>query len=310
MKRSPRGSIFFGPHVTRVLQHRADMSLNAARGVKCALELGLPANALTHMMSDTRLAAVSRTPLLVGECGRTHAWDAKSLRASVTEILTRTWPHPVARSDLLELQARRISRFYTELRSLGYRLANIEALSQEHALALLQHWQSNSKAASTIQSDWSVMRMWSAKIGAAQLELLSKHWEAPKARSRRGPPPAVRLADPALLAALAKERDPTHYLIERARIAFGISVADALAIEPGSILRFIDGRRSVPLPVRAAAAVAANTLAVRAVAIELAEFLRIEGRPSLLWAGWELGAGVRRHQNHLAYLRRKHGALP
>ena len=211
---------------------------------------------------------------------------------------------PLQRQDLEDLRGRRIARMYGELTVAAYPLADVTELEPLHAKALLAHWLSRGRAASTIRSDWSTLRGWAVAIGKQHaVPALRSAWpDAPPAPSSRRRSASARHGDTHLLRALSSLPDRTHYFVERLCQALRLSVQEALQFT-GEVTT---SRVKVGAELKLQAAETRDAAAVQALLGEMRCFLEEQKRTTLLWPDVSLKQGMRRHENRLAYLRRKH----
>jgi hypothetical protein len=215
------------------------------------------------------------------------------------------------REDLLALRCRRIKRIFGDLARAGFPLERIMDLQDNHARSLVAYWRRTGKAVATIRSEWSILRSFAKAIGKAQLDCpLERYWQdapkAPAAKKIGGALPA-RHQDPVVVKALQTGRDRTHYFIERSCQLLRLTVQDALILDP-ALLSSVSPEHhtaAVGLPKKLAAVISAYPAEVQVLAGELITFLREQGRPSLLWTDHSLGQAMRKHENHLAYQRRR-----
>lgn len=216
------------------------------------------------------------------------------------------------REDLLALRWRRINRIFGDLSRAGFPLERIMDLQENHARSLVAYWRTTGKAVATIRSEWSIFRSFAKAIGKVQLDCpLERYWQdapkAPAAKKLGGPLPA-RHQDPVVVKALQTGRDRTHYFIERACQVLRLTVQDALILDP-ALLSSVSSEHhtaAVGIPKKVATVISASPAEVQDLLGELITFLREQERPSLLWTGHSLGQAMRKHENHLAYQRRRY----
>lgn len=208
------------------------------------------------------------------------------------------------RDDLIALRCKRLARMYRELAAAGAELDNINDLEEQHATLLLRRWRERRRAASTIRSDWSILRVWCEALGKpGRLKLLREYWpDAPRASTARSPATAPRHGDAVLLDALRESSDRTHYFVERLCQALRLSVQEALLFPVTDPTRAGTDTASAR---KLRAAMSAAGPEIDEVLREAAAFLALSERPSLIWQGLDLAQAMRRHENRLAYLRRK-----
>lgn len=208
------------------------------------------------------------------------------------------------RDDLFKLRCKRVARMYRFLEAEDRPLTNAADLREDDALVLLQRWRRERLSPATIRSQWSMLRVWAEAIGQpGMIKSLSVYWkEAPKSTKPKGAAAHPgRHKDQRLLAALLKSRDRTHYWIERTCQVLRISVQQALDLVPADALEGPDAS----VLAKAARAMARDPEACSGLLAGLTEFLSECGRPSLIWSELSAGHALRKHENHLAYMRRK-----
>lgn len=188
---------------------------------------------------------------------------------------------------------------HRDLSYAGVHLENVQALSQEHASTLLAYWRAESRAATTIRSDWSILRSWFATLGKPlAIGPLRQAWpDAPPAHSRKAD--SSRHTDESLLNALRAQKDLTHFYVERLRQVATLSVQEALNFTASSDIPSLQPARKWK------AASARDPDAVLCLVREIQSMLNAQGCSRLLWEGLSLSQAMRRHENRLAYLRRK-----
>lgn len=208
------------------------------------------------------------------------------------------------RSDLLHLRCKRLARMYRELARAGEQLDDFKQIGERQGLVLLRRWRERHRSAATIRSDWSILRVWCEAIGKPGcIKTLREYWpEASRVQTKRETKSTPRHGDATLLAALAGDTDLTHYFVERLCQALRFSVQEALLFpvcDPSKAVMDSAAARKL----RAAMNAAPNE--VDALLQEAATFLGMQQRGALIWPGLELAQAMRRHENRLAYLRRK-----
>lgn len=188
---------------------------------------------------------------------------------------------------------------YRDLSCAGVHLEHVQALSQEHASTLLAYWRAEARAPTTIRSDWSILRSWFATLGnPLAIGPLRQAWpDAPPAHSRKAG--SARHNNESLLSALRAQKDLTHFYVERLRQVANLSVQEALNFTAFSDLQSLQPARKWK------AATARDPDAVSCLVREIRSMLTARGCSTLLWEGLSLSQAMRRHENRLAYLRRK-----
>lgn len=208
------------------------------------------------------------------------------------------------RSDLIRLRCKRLARMYRELAAAGEQLDDLKQIGERHAMVLLRRWRDRNRSAATIRSDWSILRVWCEAIGKAGcVKTLREYWpEAPRAKTGREATSTPRHGDSELVDALARDTDRTHYFVERLCLALRFSVQEALLFP---ICDLPPPTRDTGAARKLQAAMSAAPLEVEGLLHEAAAFLGGQQRSALIWPGLELAQAMRRHENRLAYLRRK-----
>lgn len=188
---------------------------------------------------------------------------------------------------------------YRDLSCAGVHLEHVQALAQEHASTLLAYWRAGSRAATTIRSDWSILRSWFATLGKPLvIGPLRQAWpDAPPVHSRKAG--SARHNNERLLSALRAQKDLTHFYVERLRQVAKLSVQEAL-----NFTAFPDVHTLQPAR-KWKAATARDPDAVSCLVREIQNMLTAQGCATLRWEGLSLSQAMRRHENRLAYLRRK-----
>jgi hypothetical protein len=219
---------------------------------------------------------------------------------------------PPNRQDLVALRCQRLSRIFADMGRAGHPLSNVVDLEASHGRAVLQYWCDIGKAAATIRSEWSVLRTFAKCVGKSVLDgpiqrfsnALPKMSYPPKAPASALPP---RHQDLGTVALLEASRDRTHYFIERLCQLLRISVQQALTLDPGDLTALLACPPAPGLATnkRMAAAIAAHPAELEDACAQLCEFLAGRDRPTLVWEGHGLVQSMRKHENHLAYIRRR-----
>lgn len=212
------------------------------------------------------------------------------------------------RVDLITLRCKRLARMYRELSAAGVRLHDVTLIEESHAELLLGRWQEKKRSPATIRSDWSILRVWCEALGRPGcVKTLREYWpEAPRSAKERTPTSAPRHRDAPLLAALREDSDRTHYFVERLCQALRLSVQEALLFpvaDPSTAARDSASARKLH------AAMSAAPTEVTELLAEAAAFVSEQERPALIWPGLQLAQALRRHENRLAYLRRKRAII-
>ncbi|MBI2770339.1 MAG: hypothetical protein HYX47_12005 [Burkholderiales bacterium] len=209
------------------------------------------------------------------------------------------------------LRLRRIARLYQDLQTVGCGLIQADGLRERHARLLLKSWRERGKAVATIRSDWSILRVWCLALGkAGMISPLENYWpDAPKAVAPGEARAQKRLEwhrNPQILAMLLRGRDPTHWFVERLCGDLGLTVEEALAFSPDMASQYLDGR----LLIRAPRHQDFRTIPVGSheqvlLVQEIQAFMSERRRRRLMWPDISPLEARRKHENHLAYQRRK-----
>lgn len=206
------------------------------------------------------------------------------------------------REDLFTLRCKRVERMYKFLAAENHEVAKVQDLTEAHARALLARWRREHLSPATIRSQWSMLRVWAEAIGKpGMIKSLSTYWkEAPKATKAKvtsiGP---GRHQDDRLIAELFKSKDRTHYWIERTCHVLRISVQEALELSPNNVAE------NASVTAKFSRALEADPAGCKQLIEGLQEFLTQCDRTKLLWIDASAGHALRKHENHLAYVRRK-----
>jgi hypothetical protein len=228
------------------------------------------------------------------------------LEAEISRVLTRVSGRVGARdrSDLIQLRCKRLARMYRELAAAGEQIDDIKQIGEHHATVLLRRWRERQRSAATIRSDWSILRVWCEAIGKPGcVRTLREYWpDAPRATTARERTRPARHGDARLVKALQADPDLTHYFVERLCQALRLSVQEALLLP---ICHLPSAARDSASARKLQAAMNTAPAEVHQLLHDAAAFLTSRERPVLMWTGLELPQAMRRHENRLAYLRRK-----
>lgn len=206
---------------------------------------------------------------------------------------------------------RRIVRFYQDLKTIGCALEHADGLRERHARVLLKDWRERNKAAATIRSDWSILRVWALALGkAGMIQPLEKYWpEAPKATAGSAGRDRKRMewhCNGELLTLLQRGRDPTHWYVERLCGELGLTVEEALAFTPALASQYLDGRLVLRAPNRQDFRTIPVSSHEQVLLVQEAQqFMAERRRARLMWPDISPYVARRKHENHLHYLRRK-----
>jgi len=149
-----------------------------------------------------------------------------------------------------------------------------------------------------------MLRVWAEAIGRpGMIKSLSAYWnEAPKATKAKDlEAGAGRHKDERLIAGLFKSKDRTHYWIERTCHVLRISVQEALELAPADVAE----GSAAPIMAKFRRALESDADACKELLDGLQEFLKLCDRKKLLWDDVSAAHALRKHENHLAYVRRK-----
>ena len=241
-----------------------------------------------------------------GTSGRKSTARLTPLEAEISGVLTRVSGRVGTRdrSDLIQLRCKRLARMYRELAAAGEQLEDIKQIGEHHATVLLRRWRERQRSAATIRSDWSILRVWCEAIGKPGcVRVLRAYWpDAPRATTVRERTLPVRHGDARLFKALEHDRDLTHYFVERLCQALRLSVQEALLLP---ICDLPTAARDSASARKLQAAMNTAPGDVDGLLRDAATFLTARERTVLMWTGLELPQAMRRHENRLAYLRRK-----
>jgi len=276
--------------------HHALESAAAQDSPDTAAPLPPPSGPLDVSFPDHHLPVSGQIRLVLEECSRYAPWALHK-----------------GREDLLRLRSVRITRMYRELAEAGHAPPQVRDFSEKHGEILLRSWRTAGRAASTIRGDWSILRVWCRALGRPrELKPLRHYWpDAPKANTPPDPrAPALRRSDAQLLDVLAARADKTHFFIELVCRRMRLTLEEALALPLQAYKAIVDGQPTNCRKVDVAMAVSAHQ--VQDVAREVLVFLAPLQRESLMWTDVALPQALRRHENHLTYLRRqmRQGKLP
>lgn len=207
------------------------------------------------------------------------------------------------RADFVEQRCCRLARIYRDFAYANRSLLGIRSISQEDASALLAYWISVGRSPSTIRCDWSVLRAWCTQLGLPELiGPLRQAWkDAPPAPSRKNIRP--RSVEPWLLDSLQTQDDQTHYFIERLGQLARLTTQEALRFPARPDEHPPDSTTAEKLH----AAMKRDPHAIAQLLLEVRNFLDAQNRRQLNWSGISLPKALRRHDNKLAYQRRKLG---
>jgi len=269
----------------------------------------------TSQPSTARATTIPRTPNARAGGAKTDAevsCPTPSLNQQIEQacVTDGAFATPAGREDLLALRCRRVTRIYGDVARAGFPLERITDLQESHARALVDYWRTAGKAVATIRSEWSILRNFAKAIGKNQLDCpIERYWKnAPKAAAVRKPggPLPPRHQDSGVVNALQTSTDRTHYFIEKVCQVLRLTVQDALTLDPALLAGAAERRTTTgAFPRKLAAAISASPAEVKELAGELITFLREQERPTLLWTAHSLAQAMRKHENHLAYVRRR-----
>lgn len=206
---------------------------------------------------------------------------------------------------------RRIARLYQDLHRIGCGLEHADGLRERHARLLLKSWRDREKAAATIRSDWSILRVWALALGkAGMIQPLEHYWpDAPKAAAPDAGRAQKRMEwhrNQEILAMLLRGRDQTHWYVERLCGDLGLTVEEALAFTPEMASQYLEGRLLIRAPRKQDFRTIPVTTHDQVILVQdIQRFMAERRRRRLMWPDITPLEARRKHENHLAYQRRK-----
>lgn len=246
--------------------------------------------------------------------------EAEPLHVQISTIwrayVCYTYRDPSREDDsALVERYRAITRLYAELGEAGYHIKSAHGLKERHAKVLLQLWRDQGKKASTIRSRWSILRMWMLALGrAGAVGPVEQYWPAIPAPEQKGAGKGENLHDKtvseAQMTELMRASDPTHWYVERLHQELGVTVQEALSFDSHMATKALTGRLVLSSSGDGFRTVSASAQSQVSLVQEIEAFIAMRGRQRLMWSDMPLAAALKRHQNRLAYLRRKLPADP
>lgn len=231
------------------------------------------------------------------------------LARQVDDVLGRsdTFNRPDT-DDLRALRRRRLLRAFSVLAAEGQPITTVHELNAEHGKVLIAAWMARGHRPSTVRSQWSVLRSFARAVGKPELDVPLERLCSPQqgvpATSLRPLQRPPRHADLALARALRESRDPTFYYVERLCHLLRISAREALTATIDGLAenakRCTGGRESHP-----EIAETQEARELGSLMLEITAFLLRERRRTLRWADLTIPRAMRKHENHVAYLRRR-----
>jgi hypothetical protein len=205
---------------------------------------------------------------------------------------------------------RSVIALYRDLSELGCRIEKVDGLKERHARVLLEHWRKSGKADATIRKNWSILRIWAQALGKPNMiDKLEIYWpQAPKTWLDANKPAGAKwaLLTEQQMTELMRASDQTHWYVERLIEAFQVSVEEALLFDKTMTSKYLSGKlvlRSMDRREYRSVEVDSHTKTV--LVQELEAFIQQRGRAKLMWQDMTVSEAVRKHQNRVAYLRRK-----
>lgn len=204
-----------------------------------------------------------------------------------------------------------IAGFYDELAAAGCTLKQVDGLRERHAKILLQRWLDLGRKPATIRRNWSILRTWCLALSKpGMVGPLEQYWpDAPKpevGEGGKGERTQDKTLDESQITELMRADDQTHWFVERLHRELGLSVEEALLFDRDMAANYLQGRLMV---------VAANRRDHRTVNLDSQDkvllvqqvqaFVTERARARLMWPDMPLVKALRKHQNRVAYLRRK-----
>jgi hypothetical protein len=210
----------------------------------------------------------------------------------------------------------RVARMYDQLARLGCALQKVDSLRERHARILLDHWRKSGARIATIRKNWSILRTWALALGKSGLiQPLEAYWPAaPKAPSAQPTPGGQadpgrrgrRHDHPQLIAALLRGNDQTHFFVERLGRDLRLTVEEALMFDADMARQCLAGRLVLRAPYRQEPKVVPLVTHEQALLVQqVHDYMSVRSRRRLMWSDLSLLRAVRKHENHMAYQRRK-----
>lgn len=214
-------------------------------------------------------------------------------------------------------RVRYLMGMYEELARVGCKLTQADGLKERHVKILLERWREAGLSVNTIRKRWSYLKIWTLALGKpGMVGRLESYWpdipkSAPSGETASTP---FAIKDWSLTSAqmtdLMRSRDQTHWYVERLVESLGLSQEEALLFDSVMAANYLAGRlvirsnsrrefRSVKLDSHD------KTILVQ----EVQSFIKERGRARLMWSDMKPAEAVRKHQNRIAYMRRKHPSI-
>lgn len=219
------------------------------------------------------------------------------------------------RKDDPRLQERflRVARVYSDLALAGARLQRADAFKERHAKLLLHYWRTHGKTVGTIRKNWSLLSIWSRVLGKpGMLGRLEAYWpDIPDLVRQQVPAQdATALArgpSPGQMLELMRATDRTHWFVERLCTELGLTVEEALLFDRDTATGYLAGRLVVRATQRREVRSVALDQHSKVVLVQEVEaHIHRLGRRRLMWPDMGVPEAVKKHQNRLAYMRRKY----
>lgn len=208
-------------------------------------------------------------------------------------------------------EIRDVVRIYTQLEEAGCKLPDVVTFREKHARMLLVYWRDKKqRKATTIEVYWSRLITWTRVLGKwGMVDSLEKYWpERPKAD--QGTTHGKRTQDARLgesgLTELFRARDRTHWFVQRFHEDLGLTFEEALRFDRVAAADVLHGRVFAdPGSGSRKRIVVLETEGQRLLVQQAVDFLNKTNRRQLMWPRCSLSEAVRKHENRVAYLRRK-----
>ena len=213
-------------------------------------------------------------------------------------------------------RVRHLMRMYEELARVGCKLTHAEGLKERHVKILLDQWREAGLSANTIRKRWSILKIWSLALGKpGMIGRLEEYWSdipKPQSESKRvlsnaSPVSKDWSLTPSQMTDLMRSRDQTHWYVERLVEDLGLSQEEALLFDSVMATKYLAGRlvlRSTSR--REFRSVKLDSHDKIILVQEVQAFIKERGRARLMWSDMKPAEAVRKHQNRIAYMRRKH----
>jgi hypothetical protein len=109
---------------------------------------------------------------------------------------------------------------------------------------------------------------------------------------------------------LMRSRDQTHWYVERLVESLGLSQEEALMFDSVMATNYLAGRLVIRSTSRREfRSVKLDSYEKTILVQEVQSFIKERGRARLMWSDMKPAEAVRKHQNRIAYMRRKHPSI-